>query len=241
MGIGFAGILTRLQVRTERLRLRAALAVLNMLHAATVKLGSQAQKVEFTAARETHNKEIGDQWESLHRRSLFMNVGLALSQWAAMEDLLIAIACLLLRTNESKKIGIVLYSIMNFGTWLGIITEIFSIEPLYTPLKPKWNKTSSKLRGLKDTRDRLAHNTIYDGERAATLTGDASLRPGRFDVRKKSQDFPPLNFDEISKFVDAVSQETKNLTSLLNAMTELLERETSQRKSPEPTSGPAHP
>jgi hypothetical protein len=243
MGIDFGGIRVRLQVRLERLRLRAALALLNLFQAVTVKLGSQDQREKFAAEWETHNQETGVKWKSLHRQALFTNVGLALSQWAGMEDSLVGIASLLLRTHEGTKVGTILYSIANFHTWLSIIGELFSQEPRYISLKPRWNKISESLRALNDTRVRLAHHTIYYGDKAATLAGDTSLRPGQFDIRPKSKKhrFEPLDFDQISKFIDSVGNAVQDLTGLLNAMTELLKHETSQQKSSEPSSDQPHP
>jgi hypothetical protein len=126
----------------ERFRLRAALALLNLMRPLVIKLGSHDQKREFAAEWETHDQEMGEKWRSEHRRALFANVGLALSQWAGMEDLLVGIASLLLRTHEGAKVGIILYSIVNFGTWLSIIGELFSQEPRYVTLKSRWNKIS---------------------------------------------------------------------------------------------------
>jgi hypothetical protein len=153
MGLDFRGIRMRLQLRLERLRLRASPAVLHMLAPIIVKLGSQDQKEKFSAEWAAHDQDVGEKWRSVHRQALFTNVGLALSQWAGMEDLLVGIASLLLRTHEGKKVGIILYSIANFGTWLGIIGELFSHEPLYRPLKPKWNKISGRLRVCPETSD----------------------------------------------------------------------------------------
>src|ERR1035437_1619609 len=125
------------------------------------KLGSQDQKEKFAADWETHDQETGERWKSLHRKELLASAGLALSHWATMEELRVGIACLLLRTHEANKVGIILYSIFNFNSWLSIIGELFSQEPRYITLKPRWNKISERLKGLKDTRDRLAHHTIY--------------------------------------------------------------------------------
>jgi hypothetical protein len=244
MGIGFRGILEFLELLKRGLhllRLRSALALLNLIKPIVVKLGSQEQKEEFDAEWETHNQEMGEKWKSVHRQALFANVGLALSQWAGLEDTLVAIASMLLRTHEANKVGIVMYSIVNFNVWRSIIGELFSQEPLYRPLKTKWNKISERLRELKDTRDRLAHHTIYYGDRATTITGDTSLRPSRFDIRQKSQKYQPLDYDQISKFIDSVSKAVEDLTALLNAMTALLTHETSQQKSSESTAGQPHP
>jgi hypothetical protein len=108
--------------------------------------------------------------------------------------------------------------------------------PRYITLKPRWNKVSERLRGLKDTRDRLAHHTIYEGDQATTIKGDSSLRPSRFDLRQKSQKYQPLDLDQISKFSDSLIKVQEDLTVLPNSMTDLLTRETSQENSSEPTS-----
>jgi hypothetical protein len=151
------------------------------------KLAPQDQKEQFAAQWAAHDQGVGEQWKSLHRQALFTNVGLALSRWAGMEDLLVAIASLLLRTHEATKVGITLYSIINHHTWLSIIVELFSQEPRYITLRPRWNKLSDRIIKLNDTRVRLAHHTAYYGDKATTIAGETSLRPGQFDIRPKSQ------------------------------------------------------
>jgi hypothetical protein len=94
---------------------------------------------------------------------------------------------------------------------------------------------------LKDTRDRLAHHTVYFGDKAATLAGDTSLRPSQFDIRQKSQNHQPLDYDQISEFMDSVDKIAKDLRTLLYAMTALLRHEASQRKYPEPITDQHHP
>jgi hypothetical protein len=61
-----------------------------------------------------------------------------------------------------------MYSIINFNVWLSIIDELLLLDTRYSKTKSKWNGISSKLRGLKDTRDRLAHHT-------ARFRGDATM------------------------------------------------------------------
>jgi hypothetical protein len=235
----FRVIRMRLQLQLERLRLRAALTLLNLLKPIIGKLGSQGQKERFVTEWAIHDQGTGEQWQALHRWALYTSVGQALSQWAKMEDSLIAIAALLLRTYEGKKVGTILYSIANFHTWLSIIGDLFTQEPLYTALKPRWKKISERLRELNDTRVRLAHHTSYDGDKSATTIGDA----GQFDVRPKSQKhrFDPLDYDQISKFIDSVGMVVEDLTALLNSMTALLTRETSPQKSSQPTTDQPHP
>jgi hypothetical protein len=216
------------QFRLEQLRLRAKLALLRLLGRINVKLASQDQKKEFAAEWEAHDQATGEKWKSVHRQALLTNVGLALSQWAGMEDLLVGISCLLLRTHEATKVGIILYSIATPHTWLSIIGELFSQEPRYITLKPRWNKISDRLIKLNDTRVRLAHHTIY-GDKATTLAGDTSLRPGQFDVRPKSQKhrFEPLDYDQILKFIDSLNTVMDDLKELLDTMTAILQREIS--------------
>lgn len=228
MGIDFRGLRQRLQLRLERLRTRAALALLQLLRPLVVKLGSPAQQTVFAAEWATHDQEIGDKWIAVHRQALFANVGLALSQSAGMEELLIGIVCLLLRTHDAQKVGTIMYSIISFPVWLRIITELFSQEPRYKTLAPRWRKMQTRLQGLKQTRDRLAHHTIYFGDKATTIAGGTSLRPGRFDFRQEAQKYQPLNSTQITEFIDAVGQIIDDLRALLIAMTDLLNQETSQ-------------
>jgi hypothetical protein len=222
---------------------QAALALLNLMKVIVIKLGSQDQKKEFAAEWETHDQEMGEKWRSVHSQALFAHVGLALSHWSGMEDLLVRISCLLLRTHEAKKVGIILYSIANPPTWLNIIGELFSQEPRYITLKPRWNKISDRIIKLNDTRVRLAHHTIHYGDKATTLAGDTSLRPSQFDVRPKSQKhrFEPLGYEQISNFIDTLGKLNNDIRELLNAMTDILQRETSQQKSSQSPTDQRHP
>jgi len=70
------------QLRLERLRSRAKLALLRLLGRITVKLASQDQKKEFAAEWDAHDQATGEKWKSVHRQALFTSVGLALSQSA---------------------------------------------------------------------------------------------------------------------------------------------------------------
>jgi hypothetical protein len=131
------------------------------------------------------------------RRWLYAAVGQSLSTWAMIEENLVVIATLLLKT-DSDKAGLIFYSIFNFNTWLNIIGELFRIEADYAKLTSSWNKIARRLRSLKNTRDRLAHQTIFhrrtEGDIAAI---DVSLRPARFDTRIHSAQNRPLDVDNI--------------------------------------------
>jgi hypothetical protein len=56
-------------------------------------------------------------------------------------------------------------------------------------------------------------------------------KPSQFDLRQKSQKYQPLDYNQISEFIGSVEKIAVDLTALLNAMTDLLKRETSQQKS----------
>lgn len=237
MAFDFGSIRAGFRRQLEIRQLRAMLTLLRALQAITSKLSSQAQQKKFEAEQRAIDQQTRAQYRSVHRQALFSIVGLALSQWSGMEDLLVGIASLLLRTHEAEKVGTIMYS-TSFSPWLGIIEDLFSQEPRYISLKPKWNKLSGRLRGLKETRDRLAHHTIFDGEKAS---GDSSLRPSRFDIRQKVQKYQPLDYDEIAKFSDALGKITEDLKALLNSMTAILVSETSPQNSVEPNSDQRQP
>jgi hypothetical protein len=241
VGIDFLPIRVRLlkwrlalKSRLQRLYWQAIDAKIDLLKRSVEALDDKTLATELAATLQESDSKLTQQ----HRQALYTAVGQGLSHWAAMEETLIAITSLLLRTHEAMKVGIIMYWIVNFNTWLSIIDELFSQEPLYTPLKPKWNKINENLKRLNDTRNRLAHHSIYHGERAATFAGDILLRPSRFDARKKTQKYQPLDVDQILKFADSVADVQEDLTALLNAMTALLTHETSsQRKSFEQRNG----
>ena len=193
----------------------------------------------IVAGLEAHDQAVTAAWKKQDGDALFLSVGLALSTWAQMEESLVVIAGMLLRTKFTKA-GAIMYSIINFNVWLGLIDELFVLEPSQSELKPKWNKISERLRGLKDIRDRLAHHTIFSGDKIGA-TGDTSLRPGRLDTRRKSQKYEPLNFEQISTFTHSISEVLNTISALINAMTEIVEREPLPQKSSEQDSGPNPP
>jgi hypothetical protein len=238
MDFDLSGIRTRLRLRLEWFCLRTALGLLHLIMPIIVKLGTREPRQQVFDALAIIGQTFENRYKSFDRYELFSCVGQALTRWAQMEDLLIAIVSLLLRVHEGKKIGTILYSITNFYTWLSIIGDLFSLEPLYVSLKPRWNKISHRLKGLNDTRVRLAHHSIslQDNE-------DTSLRPGQFDSRPKSHQHRvnPLDYDQIIAFMESVSNITEDIRELLNAMTDLLKQETSQQKSPPPVSDQHHP
>jgi len=240
MGIDFRVIRIRLRVIRIRLRFRlfrlywrTAEAQLKLVKRAIDWIG--AEDKAGASELEARVQEMGQQSKKNQTLVLYTSIGKALCHWAEMEDLLVAIASMLLRTHEANKVGIILYSI-NFNVWLNIIDELFLHESLYAALKTKWNKINSRLMRLKDTRNSLAHHTIYYEDHISTFTYNTSLRPARFDIRQKSQkNQPSLDFDQISKFDEDISKVQEDLRELLTAMTGLLTRDTSQQKYSEPT------
>jgi hypothetical protein len=154
-----------------------------------------------------------EDWEE--RSEFYRSVGQAISMWASMEDLLVEIAALLLDTSEEKA-GLLMYSIINFNVWLNIIDELFSIEPRYQTHKATWTAQSEKLRGMNDTRVRLAHHTV----RAQIDNSPLALRPGRYDSRMKSRKHKPLTEAEIVAFGGQMIEVYSVLAALWKAMGE---------------------
>jgi hypothetical protein len=148
------------------------------------------------------------------RGVFYSAVGQAISFWAAMEGNLVEIAAKLLGTTE-RKTGLILYSIMNFYSWLNIIDELFALEAKYNSHKPEWGVISAKLRSLNDTRVRLAHHTVWHGD---GKQGASALRPNRYDTRAKSRKHAPLQAEEIVAFLDGVLDVEDDLETLLAAM-----------------------
>src|SRR5258708_5062058 len=108
-------------------------------------------------------------------RAIFTAIGIALSGCAQMEEGLVSVVTSLLRCDP-KKTGLVMCSIINFGTWLSIIDELFDEDDLFNHIKPRWNKLNRRLRGIKEIRDRLAHHTAL----SAGISSAATLAPARF-------------------------------------------------------------
>jgi hypothetical protein len=152
----------------------------------------------------------------VQQETLFTAVGRALSVTSHTDENLVAITGMLLRT-KFQMAGVVMYSIINFHVRLNIIDELFSISPHYGSLKPRWNKINEKLRAMQDTRDRLAHHTLYSG-----VTNDnVALNPGRLDTRRKSQKYKPLDFPQITSFILDLSNVIQESADLINAMNDL--------------------
>jgi hypothetical protein len=235
MRIDFGGISVLLQRRLAILRLRVRRAILNLLRRIVVKLGSEESDEQFAALSKVNDEETVEKLKYQHRQAVFASVGLALSRWAQMEELLVVIASVLLRTHEAKKVGMIFYSIANFPTWLSIVGQLFSQEPRYASLKPRWNKISERLRELNDTRVRLAHHAVDYADEATILAGGTSLKLGEFDIRPKSEKHrvEPLTFVQIQKFMLSVNKVTADQSLLLTTMTDIMDQEISKQNSSE--------
>jgi len=173
----------------------------------------EAIRIEF----ETEDAEADANNRASYETFLFTEVGKALSTWAALETVLVSIASMLL-TNSMQKTGVVMYSIVNFGTWLNIITELYPHEELYTHLKPKWDKLTSRLRALKDIRDRLAHHSAYRPDTPVPYFELTTIAPSPYDARAKSLRYKPLSHPQIAEFNSDALHLMKDLEALMAEM-----------------------
>src|SRR6202022_2239319 len=123
MGIDFRGIRRRLPWRLDRLYWKTADVQLKLVKRAIDRLGEQDKA--GAAELEARVQEMAQQSKKHEELALYTSIGQALSQWAGMEDSLVGISCLLLRTHEATKVGIILYSLANHHTWLNIIGDLF--------------------------------------------------------------------------------------------------------------------
>src|SRR5687767_7635572 len=178
----------RIRYTLSRARIRALNAAVSLNERRILILQSMADALRNEADIEL-DKELSEgaaSPEELDRRVIvYAAVGQTLSSWARMENSLITVVSLLLETTHSRA-GIVMYSVLNFGAWIQIIDDLIALDSRYLPLKPKWNKIGGRLRGHKDTRDRLAHHSVHYSRQKAPMLPPA-LRPSEFDLRQKSK------------------------------------------------------
>jgi hypothetical protein len=153
-------------------------------------------------------------------RNFFTVVGLGITQWSRMEERLVQVASRLLKTSQVKA-GLVMYSIINFNAWLDIIEGLFVLDGTYPQSLKKWRRICQALRGIKDTRDRLAHHALSQIEWYSP-TGEegvqAYLRPSKFDTRNKAKKMKPLTITEILDFTGKVEDVHNVLILLLEQM-----------------------
>lgn len=161
--------------------------------------------------------EAGAKTAADFEQALFTEVGKALSSWASLEEIMVCIASKLM-TNSIQKAGVVMYSIINFGSWLSIISELFTHEELYAHLKPRFDKMTGRLRALKEIRDRLAHHSAFKADIPAAVFKVTSIAPSPYDVRAKSLKYQPLTLPEIREFGTSVIDMMKDMTALIIEM-----------------------
>jgi len=163
-------------------------------------------------------------------------VGGALTTWALMEERLVMIAAILLKTM-SRKTGLIFYSIINFQVWLSIITELFKLEPDMSSFQRRWNKIAERLRAEKDNRDRLAHTPMLSSSVSDNLERKPIMKAPRLDMRAKSQAFAPLGVEQIMEFRGRIGAISDDLLKLMDDMMDHLKNvapPTSQEKPSPP-------
>jgi hypothetical protein len=193
------------------------ISILKGLEHVEARIRSMQEKYEASAKELTHTDQ----------GAMYVVMGHALSAWARMEEGLVVLVELFLLSPGSDKAGLIMYSIVNFNVWLTIINDLYAQEPRFEAFKPRWNKISARIRRIKDIRDRLAHEPTHIEE---GVSGGASLRPSRFDVRAKNKKYTPLTIGEIMDFATAVANIASDLTELAQDMMAALKA--SQEKSP---------
>jgi hypothetical protein len=167
---------------------------------------------------------------------MYQAIGRSITDWSRMEGSLVHIASWLLDSG-SKKVGLVLYSINNFHTWLSIIDELFAMDPNFSSLRSDWTKIAERLRKLNDVRVRLAHHALEPGSalenlenvtleniNAETFENDydaanifPSLKPHKNDTRIKWKK-KAISLDEIATFHEQLSEVITAMTTLMKEM-----------------------
>src|SRR5205085_4156909 len=79
-------------------------------------------------------------------------------------------------------------------------------------------KLTSRLRALKDVRDRLAHHSAFKSEIPAKFFKLTTIAPSPYDVRAKSMRYKPISPLEIGQFIITVTDVAKELAALVNEM-----------------------
>jgi hypothetical protein len=193
---------TPMDLRRLWFNLRAVPTFLRLLPGGLRAVQARAQALEAQLTT------IESRTRKSDRQLLYENVGRALSAWAQMEELLVALLALILRVN-GQQAGLILYSIFNFQTWITIIQDLFDMEPELTKQCSRFNKISERLRKIKDTRDQLAHHAVKSREPLSAVS------PSRLDARTKSKKFQPLSNKEVTDFTEAVLDIADDLQALI--------------------------
>jgi hypothetical protein len=144
--------------------------------------------------------------------------GSALTTWAIMEERLVLIASLLLRTSPRKG-GLIFYSIINFQVWIAIITELFGLENDYfSDFQRRWNKLYERLRAEKDSRDQLAHHAVLSADISDNPLQKTIKKASRLDFRSKSRSLTPMSLEQVVDFADRIGAISDDLLKLLDDM-----------------------
>ena len=119
---------------------------------------------------------------------LYILIGQGISLWTSGEHVMAEIFATLMDAPK-RKAGLALYSINNFYSWLTLIDDLFSMDEHFSPLKSEWGAIAEKLKGLNDTRVRLAHHTSFKLDK-----GDegVAIRKSPLDTRSKWRNHQPL-------------------------------------------------
>jgi hypothetical protein len=191
------------------------------------QLESLKQELKETSAA-VRQEEV----EVLHR-----GTGSAITSWAIMEERLIMVASLLLKTAP-EKVGLVFFSIVNFQVWLSIITELFELAPEFSGFQRRWNKLYERLRAEKDIRDRLAHHAVLSATVTDNPFGRSVKKASRIDFRAKSRALKPLVIEEVNDFSERIGNISDDLLKLVDDMRSHLHH-VAQSSSPEKSSAQA--
>jgi hypothetical protein len=172
--------------------------------------------------------------EAAERRTLLTSIGQALTTWATLEELLVCLFAILLKIPPEKA-GLVMYSIINFNVWLTLIDELFSQDKDLSEFKSRWNKISSRIRAIKDNRDRIAHHSAQmERKGEGDLIHYSYLVPSDLDTRSKTLKFKPMGSDEILSFSETVQDISVDLGEFVRIVEKAM-RATSPEKSSQPT------
>jgi hypothetical protein len=163
-------------------------------------------------------------------------IGRSITTWSQMEGFLVNIVSWLL-DSKTKKVGLVLYSINNFHTWLSIIDELFATDPNFSPLRSDWTKIAGRLRKLNDVRVRLAHHALRPGsivenlEKVTLENIDLETFENEFDSEKIFPTLKPhendtrvkwkkaaISFGEIVSFLEQLVDVVETMTVLMKEM-----------------------
>lgn len=142
---------------------------------------------------------------------LYTAIGEAITHWSDLEGRLVRIAAELLRGAPIERVGLVLYSVANFHTWIAVIDDLLALDGTYPNSAARWHKLTKRLKAENDIRVRLAHQGI-------PLDAPGQLRRHKFDVRSKSVAGRPLTIEEIKAFIERVDTLYADLIDLLILM-----------------------